>query len=591
MEYFNMVCSLISGLALFLYGMDTLSGALSQMTGGGLEEKIGKATSNKYKGFLMGTVITAIAQSSSVTTVLTVGLVNAGIMKLADSVGLIIGANLGTTATAWLLSLNALPGGTLLLTLCKPKPSTFTPFLALIGVILLMAAKSNPKKTLGTCLIGFSVMMIGMSMMSAAMSPLKDVPAFHNMLVSFANPFLGYLAGLLFTMLIQSSDATIGILEAIAISMPISYGTVIPLICGAQCGSCISALMSSMGTCNNGKRTALIHLYYNLFKTIPFLIIFYTLNMIFHFPFLDVSAGATGIPIFHSAINIVAAIIYLPVCGIFVKLAEKTIPYNEKERQEQESKLKGLDPLFLSNPQFAITQVREALNIMAQNAGDAYGSLVDQVDRETFDVYYDRNRKYTEQILKYLTSLSSKQIDADIASKIRYEQQACDAWDRIVNMTANIFDLQEKAMEAGVGFSPEERTDVHVVAESVREIVDVTVIDFDREIDSLGNVINISKDIITQFQWIIFKKHMANLQGETSSQRISSLFIDLIYSFEKIIDACDEVASGMAEYHQEFGLGNPDEKEIRPEVVRALFEDKYELLVGSSSDLLSSPRP
>ena len=524
----------------------------------------------------MGTVITAIAQSSSVTTVMTVGLVNAGIMKLADAVGLIIGANLGTTATAWLLSLNALPGGSVLLTLLKP--SSFTPFLALIGVILLMAAKSNSKKNIGTGLIGFAVMMTGMNMMSAAMAPLKDIPAFQNMLVSFANPFLGYLVGLLFTMLIQSSDATIGILEAIAISMPVSFGTAIPLICGAQCGSCISALMSSMGTSNNGKRTALIHLYYNLLKTIPFLIIFYTLDMILDFSFLDVSAGATGIPIFHSAINIVAAIIYLPISGIFVKLAELTVPYSEKERQEQESKLTVLDPLFLSNPAFAVTQVRTALNTMAQNAGDVYGSLVKLDDREIFEIYYERNRKYNEQILKYLTSLSSKQIDEDLASKIRYEQQACEVWDRISNMTANLFDLRGKVLASDISLSPEALSDIKVVAESVQEIVDVTVIDFEKESDSLGKTINVGMQVVSEFQGIIFRKHMDRLKNGTCSQKASSSFIDLIYNFEKIIDACDEVASGMAEYHEEFGLGNPNLKEVSSETIRALFDDKYEML-------------
>ena len=572
-----MVTSLICGLALFLYGMDTMSEALSQMTGGGLEEKIEKKTSNKYRGFLMGTVITAIAQSSSVTTVMTVGLVNAGIMKLADAVGLIIGANLGTTATAWLLSLNALPGGSVLLTLLKP--SSFTPFLALIGVILLMAAKSNSKKNIGTGLVGFAVMMTGMGMMSAAMSPLKDIPAFQNMLVSFANPFLGYLAGLLFTMLIQSSDATIGILEAIAISMPVSFGTAIPLICGAQCGSCISALMSSMGTSNNGKRTALIHLYYNLLKTIPFLIIFYTLNMIFHFPFLNVSTGAAGIPIFHSAINIVAALIYLPISNIFVKLAEMTVPCSETERQEQESKLTVLDPLFLANPPFAITQVRAALNTMAQNTGEVYGSLANMDDRGTFEMYYERNRKYNEQILKYLTSLSSKPIDEDVASKIRYEQQSCEIWNRIANMTANIFDVRDKVTGTDVELSPEAMADIRIVAESVLEIVGATVIDFQKESDTLGNTIKLSREVVTEFQGIIFRKHMDRLKNGTCSPKAGSSFIDLVYSFEKISDACDEIAAGMAKYHQEFGIGNPNVKEVRPETIRALFEDKYEMLM------------
>ena len=287
LDIFAIIASMFGGLALFLFGMDTMSESLTAMTGGVLNRVIDRITKNRVFAFLFGAVLTAIVQSSSAITVLAVSLVNSGIIELGKAVGLIIGANLGTTATAWILSLNAVEGESIWMTLVKP--SSFSPFLAIIGVFMKMFAHSEKRKNTGSVVLGFSVMMIGMNLMSQGVSPLRSVPAIQEMLLSFSNPILAFMFACAFAMLIQSSDAVIGILQAFAISMTVRFTVAIPLICGAQVGTCITALLSSLSTSNNGKRTALVNLYYNLLKTIPFLCVFYLLNAIFGFKKLKIA--------------------------------------------------------------------------------------------------------------------------------------------------------------------------------------------------------------------------------------------------------------------------------------------------------------
>jgi len=292
-EIFFIIAAMAGGLALFLFGMNTMSSALSTMTGGALDRLLGVITKNRVTAFLFGTGLTAIVQSSSAVSVLTVGLVNSGIILLPQAVGLLIGGSLGSTATAWLLSLNALDGQSLLMTIIKP--SSFSPFLAIVGVAITMFAKRKKKIQIGYALLGFAVMMIGMNLMSQGVAPLKELPALQSALVSFSNPIIGFLIAVAITMLIQCSDATIGIVQAFALSVGISYGMAIPLICGAQVGTCVTALISSLSTSNDGKRTAIMNLYYALLKVIPFMVLFYGANTFCHFAFLENSVGGIGI--------------------------------------------------------------------------------------------------------------------------------------------------------------------------------------------------------------------------------------------------------------------------------------------------------
>ena len=358
---FELVTGMLSGLALFMFGMNVMSDTLTQLAGGRLSGAIDRITGNRFAGWLFGTGLAVFVQSS-VTTVMTVGLVNSGIMTVAQSVGVMIGANLGTTATAWLLSLNSL-GGSFWLQLLKP--SSFTPFLAIGGVVFLMFANNDKKRSIGTIVVGFSVMMIGMDTMSNAVAPLQNVPAFNQMMLSFSNPFLGVLVGIACTLMIQSSAAAIGILQALAMSVGVTYSLAIPIVCGAQLGTCLTAILASLGSNNRGKRAALIHLSYNLIRNLLFLTVFYLINGAVGFPFLKAETGAVGIAAFHTAINLLGSAVFLPLGGLLVKLVQMILPFNAAEKEEEADTLTILNPLFLSNPAVALDQVRTASVMLA----------------------------------------------------------------------------------------------------------------------------------------------------------------------------------------------------------------------------------
>ena len=304
------ILTMIGGLALFLYGMEVMGNGLSKASGGRMERILEKMTDNIFKAVLLGAGVTAVIQSSSATTVMVVGFVNSGIMKLSQAVGVIMGANIGTTVTSWLLSLTGIQGDNFILTLMKP--SSFSPILAVIGVGFLMFSKNEKKKDIGTIMIGFTVLMFGMETMSDAVKPLADVPEFANILLMFKNPLLGMLAGLVLTAVIQSSSASVGILQSLCVTGAVSYGAAIPIIMGQNIGTCVTALLSSIGASKNAKRTAFVHLYFNIIGTAIFMIIFYVLNAVLHFSFIDSIANPAGIAVIHSVFNIFATAILLP---------------------------------------------------------------------------------------------------------------------------------------------------------------------------------------------------------------------------------------------------------------------------------------
>ena len=599
MEVFKIVTAIISGLSLFLYGMGVMSDSLTQIAGGRLSKLLGKITTNRFSGFLAGTILTAIVQSSSATTVLTVGLVNAGILTLASAVGLVIGANLGTTMTAWILSLNALPGGSLIMELCKP--SSFTPFLALAGVGLTMFAKSVKKKNIGTILIGFAVMMTGMSMMSGAVAPLKEIPAFRAMLTSFENPLISFLFGILFTMLIQSCDATVGIVQALALSVGVSWGMAVPLVCAAQIGTCITAIMSSMGTSNNGRRTALIHLFYNLFKGIPFLILFFTLNAIFHFPFMDRNVSAVGIPLFHTLINVAAALIYLPVGNLFVRLVEKVIPYSEREKEERESMLTMLDPLLIVEPEIAVRQLNKALIIMAETVSETFSLL------GTFDPSEDENSRlyvlchrienYEKQIKSYLIDLNASDISEKYLENLQWAQTQCEAFGRMGKLTGDIRGIQKDLKNRDVVFSDRAVSDLHILYDAVREVIEATVVDYQKGSLTLSQTIKYYREAVSSLHRKISKRHIERLHEGICAAEAGASFMDICYSLEKMLDSCDTVAEVIYQ-HLSTIKTQKDKKKKDPEnnagsgrsdidkaaYIRDLFRDKYEsLLTGEET--------
>ena len=375
MDIFGLL-TMLGGLALFLYGMNTMGDGLAKMAGSRLEQILEKLTSTPIRAVLLGAGVTAVIQSSSATTVMVVGFVNSGIMKLSQTVGIIMGANVGTTITSWILSLAGIEGNSFFIQLLKP--SSFSPVLALIGVIFLLFLKDEKKKDIGTILLGFAVLMFGMETMSGAVEPLADVPEFTNLFVAFKNPLLGMLVGALLTAVIQSSSASVGILQAMCATGAVSFGAAIPIIMGQNIGTCVTAIISSIGASKNAKRTALVHLYFNVIGTAVFMIVFYMLNAFLHFSFLDQAANGAGIALVHTTFNIAATLVLLPFSKGLERLAVLTIPDHGEQAEEkgqkkvyEEAGMKLLDERFLERPAFAVAQAKAAANEMAKLVNEA----------------------------------------------------------------------------------------------------------------------------------------------------------------------------------------------------------------------------
>ena len=428
MSIFN-VFKLLGGLALFLYGMDVMGKALEKQAGSKLHSILEKLTSSPLKGFLLGLVVTAIIQSSSATTVMVVGFVNSGFMTLRQAIGIIMGANVGTTVTAWILSLSGIQGDSFFMTLMKP--SSFAPILAFIGILLYMAAKQEKKKNIGVILLGFTILMTGMDLMSGAVKPLANVPEFTQLFTLFTNPVLGLLVGALLTAVIQSSSASVGILQALSVTGAVTYGSALPIIMGQNIGTCITAILSCFGANKNARRTAVVHLYFNVIGSLGFMIIFYTLNAVIGFEFIGDSINAAGIAVIHTLFNVTATAILLPLNRVLEKLAYLTI-----KDDEQKEKFQILDERLINTPAIAIEQSKIALRKMASEASDALiksVSLLDKWNEETSVLIAEKEAKidrYEDNLGTYLLKVSAQ----DLSLKtVRNLQKSC-----ILSATLNV---------------------------------------------------------------------------------------------------------------------------------------------------------
>ncbi len=581
-EILTVLATMFGGLALFLFGMNTMSDSLSSMTGGVLDKILGVVTKNRFTAFLFGTGLTAIVQSSSAVSVLTVGLVNSGIIMLQQAIGLLIGGGLGSTATAWILSLNALDGESVLMTITKP--SFFAPFLAIIGVGITIFAKKEKLKKIAFAILGFSVMMIGMNLMSQGVAPLKELPALQSALMSFTNPLIGFLFAVAFTMLIQSSDATIGIVQAFALSVGVTFGMAIPLICGAQVGTCVTALISSLGTSNNGKRTALMNLYYSLLKVIPFMLLFYLANSLLHFSFMEKSVGMIGIPMFHTLINLFGALLWIPGGNLIVLLAKKTIPYSEKEKRAMENMLTMLDENLLTNPSIALDQTDRAVTIMAGTVGEA-AELLMQYDPEKHEekmILFERIRQYRNQITDYITALSARTSDTRDTSFIMLLTNANTAFGELGAICESIEKSLTKMLKSGIPIWIEEndKAEMRVLGNCIHEILALTIHGYETKDVMLSGTIQLYREEILGISDIVKKRHIRRSHGEEGRRTSTTVYTDVCYTQERLIDYCDIVADSLIKYVQAQGQKNAavPQKEATAKQVRQLFMDKYELL-------------
>ena len=540
MDLFD-VLNLIGGLALFLFGMDTMGKALEKQAGGRLKIILEKLTSNPLKGLLLGAGVTAIIQSSSATTVMVVGFVNSGLMKLYQAIGVIMGANIGTTITAWILSLTAIESDNFFLQLLKP--SSFTPVLAAIGICLLMFSKKEKRHNIGTILLGFAVLITGMDIMTSAVEPLADMPEFTNILLMFRNPIFGVLAGAIFTAAIQSSSASVGILQALSGTGVITYGTAIPIIMGQNIGTCITALLASIGTSKNAKRVAAVHFSFNIIGTTLFLSLFYILNAVLEFSFVDTPVNAASIAVIHSLFNICTTAVLLP----FTKQLEKLACFIVKDSKEDEE-FDLLDDRLMVTPSMAVYRSHQVADKMAQLAKktlfDGMRCLDDRDEKLTESVEENEERidQFEDKLGTYLVRLGNKDLNEEDNREAGRILHCIGDFERIGDHALNLKETAEEMRDKHIRFSVDGKAELDVMGAAVREILDMAVEVFLNNDTQLAAEVEPLEQVIDYLQNEIKNRHIERLKRGECTTELGFVFQDVLTNYERVADHCSNIA-------------------------------------------------
>ncbi len=579
--------TMIGGLALFLYGMSVMGAGLEKMSGGKLERILENLTSNPVKAVLLGAGVTAVIQSSSATTVMVVGFVNSGIMKLSQAVGIIMGANVGTTITSWLLSLTGLQGDSILIRMLKP--SSFSPILALIGIILFMSGKSDRKKVAGEILLGFSVLMFGMQTMSGAVEPLADVPEFTNILTMFQNPLLGILAGAVLTAVIQSSSASVGILQALSATGAFTYGSVIPIILGQNIGTCVTAMISAVGANKGAKRTAFVHLYFNVIGTVLFLVLFYLGNAVFSFAFTDEIVGAAGIALVHSVFNIFTTAALLPFTKGLENLAYLTIPKTDDEKAQEVDVFAVLDERFLGSPAFAIEQCRSLVSRMAEMTRDAFltamSVLTAYSEEEAEDVIKKENMidVYEDRLTAYLTKLRSENLSYQDSLQVTALMHSLTDFERISDHAINVVDNARRMQKKELEFSKKGREEMDLYGQAIADILNRTTAAFTENDVKLAKTVEPLEEVIDEINRNVKKHHIKRLRKGKCTIELGLVLSDLAMNYERVADHCSNIAVYMMqlkdtglEEHSFTDQFDPDETAEFNRLYQK-FEERYRL--------------
>ena len=577
------ILSLIGGLALFLYGMNVMGDGLTKVSGGKLEKILEKLTSNPIKAVLLGAGVTAVIQSSSATTVMVVGFVNSGIMKLSQAVGIIMGANVGTTITSWILSLSGIESSSFFIQMLKP--TSFSPILAIIGLLLMMSSKNDKHKDVGSILLGFAVLMFGMNAMSAAVEPLKDVPQFTHLLTMFTNPILGMLAGLILTAIIQSSSASVGILQALCSTGAVSFGCAIPIIMGQNIGTCVTAIISSIGASKNAKRTALVHLYFNIIGTALFMIVFYSINAFVHFDFLGDAATPAGIAVVHSIFNIAATLVLLPFAKVLEKLAYMSIKEDHTERkhgvQESEEELKKLDVRFLEQPGLAISHCMEATAYMAHMSEaalvDALG-LMDQYDEEkaaTVETLENRIDHFEDKIGSYVIQITNRNMLENDSAKMSVILHSINDLDRISDHAVNLKESAQEMKEKGLKMSFEGSSEIMYLRRAVTDLVNLTVQALSNNDKELAREIEPLEEVIDDLSDELKRRHVIRLKEGKCTIEMGFVLTDMTTSLERIADHCSNIGVSILESSEEDMGRHAYLHSVKKEDTEN-FQDRYE---------------
>ena len=580
MDIFDLL-KLIGGLSLFLYGMNVMGNGLSKMAGGRLESILEKLTTKKLSAVLLGAGVTSVIQSSSATTVMVVGFVNSGIMKLSQAVGIIMGANIGTTITSWLLSLTGIEGNTIWLSLLKP--SSFSPVLAAIGIILIMVSKSeSKKKDVGNILLGFAVLMFGMETMSAAVAGLADVPSFTGLMTAFRNPVLGMVVGAVLTAVIQSSSASVGILQALCVTGAVNYSVALPIIMGQNIGTCVTSIISSVGASKNAKRAAMVHLYFNLIGTVIFMLVFYIVNSFADFGFMNEPAGAFGIALIHSLFNIGATIILFPFSDKLVRLAKITIR-DGKKTEVIEDRI-SIDERFLERPAFAMelcrSKAREMAELIRKSLGLALQVLLDY-DRKKADEVIKMESvadSYEDVLGSYLVKLSSKNISTSDSRSMSIILHSISDLERISDHAMDIVKSAEEINAKGLSFTPNAKHEIEVLCKAVTDICNLTVDSFCNGDDEKATHVEPLEEVIDTLSKKIKENHIRRLKEGKCTIEMGFILEDVLNGLERVSDHCSNVAVEMItifdnDYNTHEYFKNFSSEE------RASFNREYEELI------------
>ncbi len=540
------ILSLIGGLALFLYGMSVMGGGLEKISGGKLERILEKLTSNPFKAVLLGAGVTAVIQSSSATTVMVVGFVNSGIMKLSQAIGIVMGANVGTTVTSWILSLTGIQGDSIWIKMLKP--SSFSPILAVIGVILYMSGKNSKKKDVGEILLGFAVLMFGMEAMSGAVGPLAEVPEFTNILTMFRNPILGILVGAILTAVIQSSSASVGILQALSVTGAFTYGSVIPIIMGQNIGTCVTAMLSSIGANRNAKRTAFVHLYFNIIGTVVFSLLYYSANAIFEFSFANETVGVAGIALIHSIFNIFTTLLLLPFTKLLEKLAYLTLPVLDEEKNIVKEELTLLDERFLATPSFAIEQCYTASRQMAEISRDTFFAAMELLNQYSDEKVAEIIEKeelldhYEDKIRGYLTRLSSENVSHADSQNVSTLLHCITDIERISDHAVNVVECVQEMQKKELEFSKKAVEEMGIFASAIHDILERSVRAFVTEDLELATSVEPLEEVIDELNKSVKKRHIKRLRKGKCTIELGLVLSDIATNYERVADHCSNIA-------------------------------------------------
>lgn len=545
MDFFS-ILTLLGGLALFLYGMQMMGDGLAKVSGGKLEQILENLTSNPIKGVLLGLGVTAVIQSSSATTVMVVGFVNSGIMKLSKAVYVIMGANIGTTVTSWILSLAGIEGENFFIRLLKP--TSFSPILAVIGVIFIVFLKSQKKKDIGTIMVGFAILMYGMESMSGAVEPLAEVPEFTSLLLAFSNPLLGVLAGAILTAIIQSSSASVGILQALCMTGAVPYSSALPIIMGQNIGTCITAILSAIGANKNAKRAAMVHLYFNLIGTVIFMTLFYIINGVVHFAFWETAANPAGIAVLHSTFNVTATLILFPFAKGLEKLACLTIRDKENVPVSAEDKeFMILESRFLEKPAFAVEQSRNAARNMAEDSHRALRTALGLVENyspeqaEQVEQFESKVDRYEDELGTYLVKLNHKDLSEYDSHSLSIMLHCIGDFERISDHAVNIMESARELHDKGVHFSEDAMKELKVLEKAVEDIVDMAYTVFDKQDTKLAQSIEPLEEVVDELSKELKSRHIKRLRKGTCTIEMGFILSDLTTSLERIADHCSNI--------------------------------------------------